>query len=313
MSVTALLRMRPKDSPMSWTEFERRTPPLSVALDGYVKEGPNEVQPGPRQNFNHHEGVYRLAARATCNQVLLAVRMDFYDTFRTADGLYVEMWANDCDEDVSESVFIFRHPHLVVGTINPAINRHIGVTDIMDTTAGAYPFPPDLPYLEKHTWTMEPYLRFRASGGLYRRDTDEFAMVVDEVGERIMKHIMGEGGSVRLETDYEVLHRGTGWCMVKEKGTRARLRMYNDGIRAFVSVSERSDGRIQASVGRFGPYTKFPVMKILDAFNRAEGLGPDDDRAGGSDLIGGTSRNNGTALPVKELITLTEETVRSST
>jgi hypothetical protein len=72
--------------------------------------------------------------------------------------------------------------------------------------------------------------------------------------------------------------------MVKEKGTRARLRMFNDGIKAYVSITECLDGKLRATVGRFSGYIPFNVTKILDAYNIAEGLGKDSDRAGGSDL-----------------------------
>ncbi len=309
------LCMRPKDAPMSWTKFVQRTPGYSIAIDGYVGEAPNEVQlfaDGPRQNFNHHEGIERLAARATCEQVLLSIRLGFFQTFRDTDGRRVIIHAHDCDEDVDTTVFLFRNSHLVEGALNPALNRYVAVSGLMDATGGSYPFPPDLPFLEEHAWTVEPYLLFRASGGLRRRDADEFTAVVDDVGRRIMDHIMGRGKRITLKTDYDVIHRGTGWCLVHERGTRARLAMFNDGIRAFVSVKECPDGRHDVIVGRFSPYVPFPVLRILENFNLAEGLGPNDDRAGGSNLIGGTSRNNGTKHSVTELIRLTEETVLAS-
>ncbi len=306
------LMMRPNDAPMSWKRFVEQSEGYSVAIDGYVSEGPNEVQTGldgPRQNFNHHEGVYRLAALATCQQALMAIRMGFFDTFRDKDGRRVNIYANDCDEDVCGATFCLTQSHLVEGTINPAINRYMSVTGIMDATGGAYPLPPDLPYLEEHTWTLEPYLRFRATGGLDRRNAKDFELVVDEVCGRILQHIMGRGKRIPLETDYQVIHRGTGWCMVKEQGTRARLRMFDDGIRAYVSVAERADGNRRATVGRFSGYIPFNVERILAAYNVAEGLGPEDDRAGGSDLIGGTSRKNGTKHTIADLIRITEETV----
>ncbi len=314
MSVTVVRHMLPRDLPMSLVEFARRTPPYSVAIDGYVSEGPSELQPGPRQNFNHHEEVNRLATLATCQQVLLAIRMGFYKAFHNKDGPYVEVYMNDCDEDIGASLFCFEHPHLIMSPVNPLINRYVAVTGIMDATGGAYPLPPDLPYLEEHTWTVMPYLQFRFSGGLRRRNADEFLLVVDEVVARIERHVLGRGGSVSLakEMDYEVIHRGTGWCMVKERGMRARLKMYTDGILAFVSISERDDGRLDARVGRFSPYIDFPVMRILEAYNKAEDLGPQDDRAGGSDLIGATSRNNGTGLSIPNLTAITEGTVRAS-
>lgn len=40
---------------------------------------------GPRANFNHHEGVSRLETRATCGQVLLAIRMGLQRNVRPTD------------------------------------------------------------------------------------------------------------------------------------------------------------------------------------------------------------------------------------
>lgn len=308
------LVMRPSDAPLTWLQFVERSPGYSVAIDGYVAEGPNDVQfgpGGPRQNFNHHEGVNRTATLATCEQALRNIRLGFFKTFRDGGGRRVNIYANDCDEDVCATVFCLTRSHLVEGVINPAINRYISVTGLMDATGGSYPMPPDLPYLEEHTWTLEPYLRFRAKGGLKdRSDVRGFTIVIEEVCHRITEHILGRGERIPLETDYEILHRGSGWCLVHEIGTRARLRMFSEGIHAFVSITDDGDGRLRATVGRFSGYIPFDVPRILAAYNAAEGLGPNDSRAGGSDLIGGTSRENGTKLSIAELIRITEETVK---
>jgi hypothetical protein len=295
---------------MSWESFKANSESYSVALDGYVGEGPTDVDfsnNGPRQNFNHHEGVCRLATLATCQQVLLAVRMGFFNAFRTKeDGKKVNIYHNDCDEDVCASIFCLTQSHLVEGVINPAINRYMHVTGVMDATGGAYPFPVDLKILEEHTWTVQPYLRFRATGGLDKRNAEDFSIVVDEVCGRILKHILGQGKSVSLDTEYEVLHSGNGWSLVKEIGSRARLSMFEDGIRAYVSIFERPDGNLRVTVGKFSGYIPFNVPRILEGYNAAEGLGIGDDRAGGSDLVGGTSRKNGTKLSIEELIKVTE-------
>jgi hypothetical protein len=309
--------MHPNEIPMSFGQFIERSEGYSVAIDGYVKEGPSGAHFGPdglpRENWNHHEGCHRPATLATCQQALMAIRTDFFETFRDKNGRRVNIYANDCDEDVCATIFCLTQSHLVEGTINPAINRYIAVSGIMDVTGGAYPYPPDLPFLEEHTWTVEPYLRFRASGGLRdRRTAEDFTLVTEQVCHRILEHVMGRGKRLPLETDYEVVHRGSDWCMVKETGTRARLRMFDDGIRAYVSIAEGSNGNIYATVGRFSSYTRFPVQAILERYNLEEGLGPNDDRAGGSNLIGGTSRKNGTKHKIPDLIRLTEETTLAS-
>jgi len=60
------LKVRPKDSPMSWDDFVRKCGKYSIALDGYVADSPKLDPLVPVANFNHHENVSRLETRATC-------------------------------------------------------------------------------------------------------------------------------------------------------------------------------------------------------------------------------------------------------
>ena len=99
MSIT--LEMRPTDPPMGWDEFRAKTPKFSIALDGFVSTGPRFDGSGPWLNLNHHEDVDRLATRATCGQVLMALRQGLFTCFRDASGPRATVWVNDCDEDAS--------------------------------------------------------------------------------------------------------------------------------------------------------------------------------------------------------------------
>jgi hypothetical protein len=54
---------------ISWPNFIGLKPNFSIALDGYVKAPPKFLIQGPYANFNHHEGVARIATRSTCAQV----------------------------------------------------------------------------------------------------------------------------------------------------------------------------------------------------------------------------------------------------
>lgn len=247
------LHMEPQTPPMSWEEFRQRTGPFAVALDGYVADGPRRDfgLGGPRQNFNHHEGVYRPATRATCAQVLVEVRDGFFERFRDADGPRADVYENDCDEDVCTSVTVLRHPHLAEATMNPFLNRLVGIEDMLDTFAGAYPFPKDLPVLRKLAWVFDPYRRFRLSGSLERRDAAEYRGIVEDVEQRMLAHLTGHGSAIPLDFRYEVLRRGDGWVMVRELGAHARTAMLADGIRAFVSVRERPDGARTLVIGKF--------------------------------------------------------------
>jgi hypothetical protein len=133
---------------MSFEDFCAKFPSSSIALDGFVTGGPAFRPAGPYANFNHHEEVDRLATRATCAQVLMAIRQGLFNTFQNGSRMpYAHLYVNDCDEDVCVATFALTKPHLVLGTMNPIFNRLVAMEEIMDATAGAYPYPPDLPVL----------------------------------------------------------------------------------------------------------------------------------------------------------------------
>lgn len=308
-SIRVVRHMLPNHNPLTTEEFIAMSPPCSLALDGFCKDGPWFNRQKRRANLNHHDGCVRIVTLSTSMQMINLLRSGWRELFHDADGPLLNLFEDDCDEDVCGADFAAHNPHLVEHAINPMVNRYYQMTDIMDRHGGAYPLPADLPMLEAHAWTVEPYLIFRRTGGLDRKPKDpaEYAAVVEEVGGRISKHLMGNGGHLRLDTRYEVIRRGTGWTMVREIGSRARIQMYYDGIRAFVSVREGPGGNLAATIGVFDQCSRVSVPRSLNAWNLEDGLGPKDNRHGGGDAIGGTSKQNGTKMSIDRLFTVTEE------
>ncbi len=82
--MSIVLCIEPDQDPLSWETFCKKTPPFSVAIDGYVSREPLFQEQGPRANFNHHEGVERLATRATCGQILISIRQGLFHCFQDA-------------------------------------------------------------------------------------------------------------------------------------------------------------------------------------------------------------------------------------
>ena len=289
MPVTLI--MRPETEPLTWDEFRAASGPFAIALDGYVKEGPRYDAAAPRLNLNHHEEVERLATRATCAQALMSLRLGLYKRFCENGEPRADVYANDCDEDVCASWFVLSKPHLTTQAMNPVLNRLIGVIDAMDSTAGAYPFRPDLPALQELAWIFQPYRAFRVGGGLDRRNAAEFTAIVTDVGHRMMEHICGRGERLSLDTRYEKIGGGTEWMMIKELGENGRLGAFRDGASAYVICRERSDGRMAYTVGRVSQFIPFDVPRMLDALSAAEGA-----TWGGGNTIGGSPRAGGSSL-----------------
>lgn len=317
-------------APMGFASFIKTHQPYSIALDGYVTGGPQlrrgddglaKKYPGPHANFNHHEDVNRLATRATCAQTLMAIRQGLFSLFRDKCGPHAEVYVNDCDEDVCTSWFLLRHHTLVTSTMNPMLNRLVAMEDALDSTAGAYPFPADLPMLGELNWVFEPYREFRTAGGLSQRKPIQFANVIELVEHRIMAHITGAGKSVPLDTRYERIGGSNGWSMVREIGANARTGMFADGVTAYVAVRERQDGLFTYTVGKMSPFVPFDVLLMLDRLNDAEldkrhRLDPMINSLrefwGGGDSVGGSPRVGGSMLSPDEVQKVVDDASRES-
>ena len=304
MSIT--LHMQPKTPPVQWNDFRTSYPPFSIAIDGFVYGGPEFDPSGPHLNINHHEEVKRLQTRASCAQALILVRQGLFEAFRDDHGPYANIYGNDCDEDVCTTWTILKHNHLVLPVMNPMFNRLVEIEEKLDTTAGAYPYPSNLPVLRELAWIYNPYRMFRLSGGLMRRDEKEFLDVVVNVEHRILKHIVGQGEGIDLDVRYDVIGGGKGWVMVKELGAHARTGMYADGIRAFISIRERGNGFFDYTLGRMSEFiSHFNIPALGRKLNSLECC--TDDAWGGGDTIHGSPRIRGSALNPRELETFVNQ------
>jgi hypothetical protein len=302
------LYMQPQTPPMTWGKFCNTIKPFAVAIDGFVSEGPAFEASGPWANFNHHEGVSRLETRATCAQVLLAVRQGFFKSFRKDGGPYIRVYANDCDEDVCLSWMILNNSHVTSQIINPLLNRLVYMEDMLDTTAGAYPFPTEMPSFRELNWIFEPYRRVRLGGLLDQRDASCFTGVVYDVENRINAYLAGKGRELPFDTRYEVIDGGRTWKLVHEIGFNARLGLFADSIDAFVAVRERPNNCYSYTLGRRSQFVPFPIPEIVERCNRIENC--TDDRWGGGITTAGSPRIAGSKITPKELTAIVEEETR---
>lgn len=299
---------------MSWDKFLESKPTYSAALDGFVNVGPRYDDQKVMVNFNHHEEVDRLATRATCAQVLMAIRQGMFHKFRDFQGPKLNVFVNDCDEDVCTSWFLLHNHHLVTNTMNPLINKLVSMEDALDSTAGAYPFPADLPALQELAWVFEPYRQFRLNGGLDTRSASAFGAIIYDVEHRIKQYVTGNGGLIPLDTRYEIMGGGNGWAMVKEIGAHARTGMFSDGIKAYVSVRERDkehhfhSDRWTYTLGKLSPFIPFNLVELTEVFNKEDLAVTDTDRWGGGNNIMGSPRVNGSALDPDMITQLIKET-----
>lgn len=291
------LNMRPDIPPVEWDEFDANYPPFSIAADGFVRGPPRASlgsRNGPKQTLNHHEGVVSDATRCTSAQAIMAIRRGLFSCFRDEHGPRAIVWVNDCDEDVCLTWFLLKHHVLCRNVMSPALNRLIHMEDMLDSTAGTYPFPLDMPILQELAWVFEPYRQFRQSGGLSRKIPAEYLSVVTSVEHRIMQHIMGRGDALDMDFEYKTLGGGDGWVMIKELGAQARQALFSKGIEAYVTVRERPNGRFDYVFGRISSYIPFPIPLLTARMNELEGTPADP--WGGSEIVMGSPRVAGSKL-----------------
>ena len=292
--MSAELFVRSEVSPLSWDEFKRTHPVGSIALDGYVGEGPEFEHDGPYYNANHHEGVKRLATLSTAQQILMDVQMGLDKPF-TKEGIFApNVYVNDCDQDVCAAWFLLDQISQTRAP-SPALKRFINIAGTLDVTAGAFPYDPDLRILGELAWVFEPYTLFRASGEMAKKDNRQYKSVIEDVEGRIQKHLMGRGNAIPLDTEYKIVGGGKGWQMIQEIGKDGRVGALMDGIDAYVSVQELPDGRWRYTVGRRSEFEPFDVPGILEHMNQIEGC--IDDCWGGATIVGGSPRVGGSKLP----------------
>jgi len=302
------LIVRPREV-VRWEEF-LNFPGYAIALDGYVY-GPTRFSPkGPHLNLNHHEEVDRLSTRSTSAQVMVIAKMGILRRrFKKNGSFFAQVYVNDPDQDTAMAVWLLRNYERITGLRSePLINRLTFAVDMLDATAGCYPFDPESKVYGDVAWIFKPYTEARLSGHLTSMNAGEMEAVIDAVGKRIDDYTLGKGEQHQLDNRYERLIEGDDWTLVREIGPDARTKMFLDGIHSFVSLRVREDGVNIYSIGSLSPCEDFPLDILYDALNAEEGiLSGDTDRWGGGNTIGGSPRLRGSKLSPKEVAEVINE------
>ena len=282
---------------MKWEDFINSKPPFSIALDGYVKGPPQFLIQGPYANFNHHEGVARIATRSTCAQVYYYIRLGLLDTFQKNGKSHARVYINDVDQDVCLSCWLLKNSEKLDGLrFDNVLVQLILFEDILDASAGAYPINPDNPQIHRQAWIYEPYTQTRTDGSIYNMSKKEMKEILRSVCSRIDAALDGRGGEIKLNTRYEKIGGGPGWRLIHEKGPYARTKLFSKKIRAYVSLVENREDTYAYTIGKMSPFVMFPLERIYDALNKAEGLPSQENCWGGSTIIGGSPRKTGSRL-----------------
>ncbi|MGD9052142.1 MAG: hypothetical protein PVG17_09845, partial [Desulfobacterales bacterium] len=224
---------------VKWADFIHIKPRFSIALDGYVKGPPRFLIQGPYANFNHHEGVARIATRSTCAQIYYYIRLGLLDTFQKKGKPHARVYINDVDQDACLSCWLLKNSDKLEGLrFDNLLVQMILFEDILDASAGAYPVHPDNPQIHRQAWVYEPYTQARADGSIYRMSKKEMQEILQAVCARIDAAIAGHAQKIELDTRYEKIGGGPGWQMIREEGPYARTKLFSQKIKAYVALVE---------------------------------------------------------------------------
>jgi hypothetical protein len=296
------LFVEPHVIPVSWEDFIKNYPNNSIALDGYVSDETKYLTKDKVMvNINHHENVNRLATRCTSSQIRLCSPLKLLDLFRNEkNNIEMNIYVNDCDEDVCLSYFLLKNVNISEAVFNPIINKLVDIEDKLDTCSGAYPYPKDSAILREIAWVFEPYRIARFNGHLHSKQPTVYENVIMAVEDRIMKYLIGKGNQIDVDTRYTVIGGSKKWSMVEEAGTYSRTGMMSDGINAYLSVSDRGDGTWTYSIGKMSPFVDFDIHFLYKELNKIEKI-TTNDLWGGSDTTGGSPRKSGSKLSPKDM------------
>ena len=299
----------------SWEEMEANTPRNSIALDGMVCGGPRFDPKQHRVNFDHHDNVVREATMSTAAQVYLAIKGGLMTMFRDET---VHVYINDIDQDVSMAVWLLLHHMLFkAGASFPVVSRILSLNDRLDITGGSFPMNMSNKLIRQHMWLFDPYADLRKSGGLARADASTYASTLEACLARLDRMLTGDVGEVEaLDIRVNILeeHRENGYRFVVYEelgGSTARWNLFSEGMDAFIAIiATRPSGRLVTSIGRRSRYIPHPILGMYQAYNDLDGF--DAQRGwGGSDIVGGSHRGEGTAIPITELTRVALELARA--
>jgi hypothetical protein len=291
-------------------EFKEQTPTYSVGLDGTVYGRSCKDKIGLHLNVNHHEEVDRFATRSTAQQILLLSKLGRFREFLGSSDLQMHVHVNDPDEDVCLAVWLLKNQDKIEDPwFKEKIEILVRTAELLDATAGAFPFDPDSEIMRQISWIFEPYNEARKASKISEMNGKDMASLIEEVGERITKYAYGKGEQKQLQMHYEKVNKGEGWSLLKETrdtGSAGRIGFFKDGGRAFCSYREVNfdDGqtRYAYSLCRFSPYiTGFPLDELYYLLNRVEGSEhSSNDSWGGGDSTGGSPRKSLSKLGPKQ-------------
>lgn len=294
-----------------WEELILNYPPFTISLDGHTKGPPAYDKDIPMLNLNHHEEVNDLSTKCTSSQAYSHIMNGLFEDKFVKDGEpYAHIFANDPDQDVCLAYYLLMNNKKLFSTkINHMLDRLVHAEDNLDCTAGAYPYDLSSNVMRDIAWVFDPYTSVRVKKDIQSLNEKEMMEIILSVYERIDEHVKGKGKKIKPNPDYDEIERGDKWIMFREVGPFARTKLFTEGMRFFVVLMNREDGKYSYKVTTT-QYYDGNLHELYKTCNEIEGILPDaKERWSGGGLRGGSPRGVGTAIPPKGMIKIIKEVI----
>ncbi|MEY4744837.1 MAG: hypothetical protein RL272_782 [Candidatus Parcubacteria bacterium] len=315
MSVRMIVRPRVT---VSREEFLTH-PPYSVAIDGYCSGAPFYDAERRILNINHHEDCDRIATRSSCAQAFHLVNMGLFDAFMEQGKPHADLYVGDGDEDVIWTTYALMHrQHVEDPRFKFRLREMIQLEDVLDMSAGLYPIKKRWHLLKRLLWICQPYSDARADGSLHAMDGDAMQAMIMQCHRRIRDTLYGRGNEVEPDDRFEVIADFERWQFIREVGRHARIGVAQKGLKAFVSHVARcsgTDGDRYVIIRRSQFIDWFPIGRMCDMLNAAEGTDPKSNRCwgGNRDNVIGSPREHGSRLRPAQVLEIVKAACDSVT
>jgi len=292
----------------SWDEFERNSPPYSIALEA-LDDLPG--QRGSRVSFDHHTGVLRQVTMSAAMQAYLAVRQSrlMERWLRKRRPIDVYVW--NADQDVCLASFVLEYHDLLECALGaPLLRWIVQYNNKIDICGGLYPVRLEDLVANHFTWVFEPYRHQRLMGKVVG-DEAIVTQTIRLVCDRLLALLNGTAGTAPISVQPDILYiSNRDFVIADEKGDpAARLVLAAQGYTNLISlICRRPSGRYTYSVIRgalFDGESAFDVPELIAAFQAAEDQ-PHTPIWGGSDTAAGSDSALGSSLEWQTLRDITE-------
>lgn len=265
----------------------------SIALDGAIR-GPLIDLKKKIISFDHHDFCIRSFTKATCEQVLDVILLDF-------DPTEYHIYINDIDGDTLLAIALLLKPELAK---KPWFYDLVKTFSIVDALGSSYPLLPE--QQKKYDW-----FRFRACEKIFnlkanKNDCSDLKELLISCLENLFNLVENNDFNyeeIKLpEVFYEIKPvTNKDWIMVKSKSRGMTSVLYGLGYNKYVLWQELDNGKYSYTIAKKSDFVDFPVEEILKKLALIE-----KGWSGGS-TIGGSPRPEGSILTPKEVAKIINE------